>query len=171
MKTRKIDEVHGAFVVESDRHEDDRGWFQELYSTAKAYPHLIGRERQINMSSSKAGVVRGMHVAPFAKLCTCVRGCVYDVVADLRQNSATYLNWYGIWLNEDDNKQLFVPSGCAHGFFSSRDDTLFMYLQDGTYNPAVETQVNWRDPKIGIKWPHAQEYLLSAKDKYAEMMV
>ena len=170
MKKIKIDEVLGAFVIEGDRYADDRGWFQELYSTAKAYPHLIAGERQINLSCSKKGVVRGMHVVPFAKLCTCVRGRVYDVVADLRPRSATYLQWYGIWLDAENRKQLFVPAGCAHGFFSGEEDSFFLYLQDGTYNPAVEKQVNWRDPKIGIVWPPSQEYILSDKDKYTEML-
>ena len=169
MKTRKIDEVHGAFIIECDRHLDDRGWFQELYSTAGAYPHLIGRERQINMSCSKKGVVRGMHVAPFAKLCTCIRGRVYDVMVDMRADSPTYMNWFGVWL-EDNRQQVFVPANCAHGFFSGEDDSLFLYLQDGTYNPHVEKQVNWRDPKIGIVWPPCQEYILSDKDKYTEML-
>ena len=170
MKTIKIDEVHGAFLVIGDCYEDDRGWFQELYSTAKAFPHLIGRERQINMSCSKKGVVRGMHIAPFAKFCTCIRGRVFDVIADLRPDSTTYLKWYGVWLDERSRQQLFVPAGCAHGFFSDEEDSLFLYLQDGTYNPAVEKQMNWKDPKVGIKWPHSPEYILSSKDKYAEML-
>ena len=170
MRKTTIDEVHGAFLIEYDRHHDDRGWFSELYSSVRPeYPHLIGRDRQINLSCSKKGVVRGLHVAPFSKLCTCLRGRIYDVVADVRPTSKTYLGWYAVWL-EDNRKQLFVPAGCAHGFFSAEEDSLFMYYQDGTYNPETETQVNWRDPKIGITWPPSQEYLISDKDKYAETL-
>jgi dTDP-4-dehydrorhamnose 3,5-epimerase len=169
MKKTKIDEIYGAFIVESDRHHDSRGWFQELYSTARDYPHLIGIERQLNMSHSRKGVVRGLHVAPFAKLCSCLSGRVYDVIADVRPDSPTYLNWFGVWL-ENNSKQVFVPANCAHGFFSSEDNTLFMYLQDGTYNPNVEKQVNWRDPKIGIVWPPCQEYIISDKDKHSEFI-
>ena len=109
MKTRKIDEIYGAFIIECDRHFDERGWVQELYSTAREYPHLIGRERQNNMYCSNKGVVRGMHVSPFAKLCTCIRGRVYDVIVDMRPDSPTYMNWFGSWL-EDNRQQIFVPA-------------------------------------------------------------
>ena len=170
MKSRQLDDVVGVVIVEGENHFDDRGWFQELYSTAGAFPHLIGKERQLNMSCSKKGVVRGMHIAPFAKFCTCIRGRVYDVVADFRQKSPTYLKWFGIWLDADNKKQIFVPAGCAHGFFSAEDDSMFLYLQDGTYDPVNEQQVNWKDPKIGICWPPAQEYILSEKDKKAVML-
>lgn len=170
MKKTLIEEVHGACVIEGDRFPDDRGWFQEIYSTARSYPHLSGLERQINISHSKQGVVRGMHIVPFAKLCTCIHGCVYDVVVDMRENSSTYLKWFGVWLNEENKKQLFVPAGCAHGFFSQTNDTIFLYLQDRTYNTNLERQLNWRDPKIGIVWPDSKEYILSEKDKHAPMM-
>lgn len=169
MKTRAIEEVHGALIIEGDRYPDDRGWFQELYSTARAFPHLVGQERQVNLSRSKKGVVRGIHVAPFAKLCTCVHGQVYDVIVDMRENSKTYLKWFGFWLDSHSQRQIFVPAGCGHGFFSAEDDSLFLYLQDGAYG-AKEKQVNWKDPKIGIVWPPSIEYILSEKDKHAEML-
>lgn len=154
-------------MVEHERYQDDRGWFEQLYSSSDDYPHLAGRERQLNLSCSNKGVVRGLHVAPFAKLCACLRGRVYDVVADVRKESPTYKKWFGIWLEEKDRKQLFVPAGCAHGFFSAEDNSLFLYLQDGTYNPKAESQVNWRDPQIGIVWPQAAEYILNERDKNA----
>lgn len=170
MKKRAIDDIQGLLILEGDRYADDRGWFQELYSSAGPFPHLIGKERQVNVSCSKKGVVRGMHVAPFAKLCTCLKGRIYDVVADLRQSSPTYLKWFGIWLDPESKKQIYVPAGCAHGFFSHEEGSLFMYVQDGTYNPATEQQVNWKDPKVGIVWPPSQEYILSEKDKHAPML-
>ncbi len=170
MKTRQVEDVAGVFIIEGDKHSDDRGWFQELYSTAGKFPHLIGKERQLNLSCSKKGTVRGMHVASFAKFCTCVKGRVYDVVADLREKSPTYMKWFGIWLDSESLKQIFVPAGCAHGFFALEDDSMFLYLQDGTYAPNNEKQINWRDPKLGISWPYAQEYILSDKDKNAEML-
>lgn len=170
MQTTPIDDIHGAFLVDGDRFPDDRGWFQELYSTSRAYPHLIGRERQINLSCSKKGVVRGLHVGTFAKLCTCVKGCVYDVIADVRPDSRTYMKWFGVWLAAEARKQIFVPAGCAHGFFCQEDDSLFLYLQDGTYDPSADRHVNWKDPKLGIVWPRSQEYILSDKDKHAEML-
>lgn len=164
MKSWKIDEVQGAQVIEFDRFEDERGYFEELYSTVRGYPHLTGMERQINLSMSNQGVVRGLHVVPFAKLCSCLRGRIYDVVADVRPDSKTYLGWHGLWLDENSRKQLFVPAGCAHGFFSAERNTILMYLQDGVYNPAMEREVNWRDPKLNIKWPAYPVYSLSDKD-------
>lgn len=169
MKSIKIDEVHGSFVVECQKFSDDRGWSSELYSTAKAYPHLIGRERQLNIFSSKKSVVRGLSVASFARLCSCMRGRVYDVVVDMRESSSTYLNWYGIWLDEFNGKQLFVPAGCAHGFFSEQD-SLLLCLQDGASNFDTEKVVNWKDPKIGIVWPVSQEYIISQRDKKSEFL-
>lgn len=168
MKTRKIDEVYGAFIIECDKHTDERGCFQELYSTAGQYPHLIGRERQINMFCLNKSVICGLNIAPFAKLCSCIRGRIYDVIVDTRQDSLTYMNWFGVWLS--GGQQIFVPANCAHGFFSEEDDTWYLHLQDGTYNSNAERQVNWRDPKIGIVWPPSQEYIISDKDKHAEML-
>lgn len=170
MKKTAIDDVHGAFIIEGSRFGDDRGWFQEFYSTAHDYPHLVGQQRQINLSCSRRGVVRGMHIAPFAKLCTCVRGRVYDVITDLRESSPTYLKWYATWLDEHNKLQLFVPAGCAHGFFAEQDDSIFLYLQDDTYNPRTERQVNWREPKIGIVWPPCQEYILSERDRTVPLL-
>lgn len=170
MQKWTIDEVFGVYVFEIDRHEDERGYFQELYSTARNYPHLIGSDRQINFSLSHQNVVRGLHVAPFAKLCTCLRGRLYDVIADVRSGSPTYLKHYGIWLDENSRKQVFVPAGCAHGFFSAEANTILLYLQDGNYNPKIEQTINWRDSSLGIKWPAASNYILSERDLAADFI-
>ena len=170
MKIIPVEEVDGASLIEFDRFTDDRGYFQEMYSTAKDYPHFTGTSRQTNVSVSAKNVVRGLHVAPFAKLCCCLRGRLYDVIADVRPNSKTYKNWYGVWLDEKSNKQLFVPKGCAHGFYSAEDDTMLMYMQDGTYNPYYEYEVNWKDSQIGVKWPQADRYILSHKDQMAKSL-
>lgn len=170
MRKWPIHEVLNAFILEFDRHEDQRGYFEEIYSTGRDYPHLAGTERQINLSHSKKGVVRGMHIAPFAKICSCIRGKLFDVIADVRPGSPTYLKWFGMWLDEYSNKQIYVPAGCAHGFFAAEDDTILLYLQDGIYNPKAEQQVNWRDPKLNIKWPYSQPYILSEKDRKADFL-
>ncbi len=162
-----VQQVADAYVLKFKRFSDDRGYSQEIFSTTK-YDGL--HIRQTNISSSNANVVRGMHVAPFSKLCTCVRGALWDVVADVREGSPTCGNWFGVWLTEGNCKQLFIPGGCAHGFFSKCDDTILIYSQDATYNPAVETEVNWRDPTLNIQWPPAEEYFLSDKDKNAEFL-
>jgi len=173
MKLIPVDEVQGAMVIETDRYTDDRGYFQELFSSAREYPMSI---EQANLSLSKENTVRGLHVVPFAKLCTCAKGALFDVVADVRPDSPTYLGWYGVWLSEENHKQLYVPAGCAHGFFAAKTPTLLIYMQDSPYNPSVESEVNWQDPQLGIEWPPAvfahagEDYVLSDKDKAAPFL-
>ena len=177
MFTTQIAEVEGAFLYELNRYNDNRGFFEEIYSPQHRCHDVSFNVVQTNVSCSKAGVLRGMHVVPFAKLCMCVKGKIFDVVADVRPDSPTYLNWYGVWLSPEEPKQLFVPAGCAHGFFSLKDESVLLYMQDGGYNPEVEWEVNYLDPKIGIEWPkavnlfgHKPEYILSDKDKAAPML-
>lgn len=166
MKQIPIPEVKDAYILEVDRHTDDRGYFQEVYSVAKNAYAIAAH--QINISYSWKNVIRGMHVVPFAKLCTCVRGQLFDVVADVREGSSTYLGWKGVWLTAHNHKQLYVPPGCAHGFFAAEDETILLYLQDRTYNPSLEVTIHWRDPKLNIAWPLPQpvesNYILSPKD-------
>jgi dTDP-4-dehydrorhamnose 3,5-epimerase len=165
----KIEQVEGAYVLKVKRFEDDRGYFQQVQSANDEHG-LMKYAWQINVSSSNANVVRGMHVVPFAKLCTCIKGALWDVVADVREESPTYGNWFGVWLTEGNSKQLYVPSGCAHGFYSKCDNTILLYSQDQAYNPKVEKEVNWRDPTLNIEWPKSEEYFLSDKDKNAKFL-
>ncbi len=167
MNKNPVKEIAGAYVIEISRHKDDRGYFQEVYSSRK-YSFTWMDIAQTNVSCSQKNVVRGMHVAPFAKLCTCIKGKLYDVVADVRPTSPTFKNWYAVWLDSENCKQLFVPAGCAHGFFAAENDTILMYQQGGRYDPELEFEINWRDPDLNITWPEADEYLLSNKDLVAK---
>lgn len=171
MRRTYLDEIHGAILYDYDRHIDDRGYFQEIYNSEKSnqcfeFSTPFGA-RQINLSCSKRDVVRGLHVAPYAKLVTCVRGRLFDVVADVREGSKTCGNWYGTWLTEWNKKQLMVPRGCAHGFYAESEHTTMLYAQDGNYDPDNEYEINWKDPDIGVDWPSASEYNLSDKDANA----
>lgn len=159
--------VDGAFVYDIDKHVDDRGYFQEVFSERKKYPLRV---LQTNVSCSCKNVIRGLHVNNFPKLCTCIRGRLFDVVVDVRRYSPTYLQWDGVWLDADNNKQLYVPSNCAHGFFAAENETILLYSQGGTYNPRNEWAVRWNDPAFGVEWPEAEEYILSDKDKVAEFL-
>lgn len=164
MKRTEVAEVFGAAVYDSARHHDHRGFFQEVYSSQR-YDGF--QAVQSNISRSERNVVRGMHIAPFGKLCTCVNGLLFDVVVDVRKDSPTYKGWFGIWLGDHESKQLYVPPGCAHGFFSAKTGTMLLYYQDGLYDPKVESLLHWRDPEIGIEWPWADDYILSEKDAAA----
>ena len=167
MKETILEEVSGAKVIEFDRYKDNRGYFQEVHSFAKYEMRPV----QTNVSMSHSDVLRGMHVVPFAKLCTCIQGSLWDVVADVRKDSPTYGNWFGVWLTDKNCKQLYVPSGCAHGFLSGEDFTILLYCQDGTYNPDLEWEVNWSDPTLNIDWPDPiMEYIVSDKDQNAKFL-
>lgn len=170
MKKTAIDQVAGAYVIEIDRFYDERGYFQEAYSWLRYDHHTLSEVMQTNVSHSRKGVVRGLHVAPYSKLCTCIRGALFDVVADVRPDSPTYGNWFGVWLDDTNCKELFVPEGCAHGFFAAENNTILMYQQDGTYSPEAEYEINWRDPTLAIEWPEADDYILSTKDANAPML-
>lgn len=167
MKKSSVQEVVGAHVIEFDRYEDSRGHFQEVFSTAR-YEDTMCHVAQVNVSCSHKNVVRGLHIAPFAKLCTCVRGSLFDVVADVRRGSPTFGKWFGVWLTADNRKQLYVPPGCAHGIFVAENDTLLMYAQNGLYDPKTEKTVYWQDAELGIVWPEAEDYIVSDKDKLAK---
>jgi len=152
--------VDGAFILKLNHFEDDRGYFQEIFSDRS---HKWSKWKQANLSSSKKGVVRGFHVAPFNKLCTCLRGRILDVVVDLRKDSPTYMRLTSVWLT--GTNQIFVPKNCGHGFFSAEDDSLLMYLQDDVYSPGKEKEVHWQS--VGFVWPPAEKYIVSEKDANA----
>ena len=167
MQKTPVSNILGSYVIEIDRYLDERGFFQEVFSTARYAPEFP-EVAQTNISYSHKNVIRGLHVAPFAKLCTCIRGSLYDVVADVRKDSPTFGNWFGVWLTESNQKQLFVPTGCAHGFFSAEDNTILCYQQDGLYSPKFEHEIHFQDPTLGIVWPEVESYIVSAKDQAAK---
>lgn len=150
--------VCDAFVCDVGHFPDERGLFKELYSQ-KHLPQF--QVKQINCSVSKKNVLRGLHVVPFAKLVHCVKGRIFDVVADVRKKSGTYLKWYGVELSCDNHLSLYVPKDCAHGFLALEDDSVVVYAQDGIYDPRVESSVNYADPRLNIKWPNL---IVSDKD-------
>jgi dTDP-4-dehydrorhamnose 3,5-epimerase len=124
---------------------------------------------QTNLSSNRRrGTLRGLHYqqSPHeeSKLVRCTRGTLYDVIVDLRINSATYCQWFGIDLTADSFRQLYVPGGCAHGFITLEDNTDIMYQVSEFYTPAAERGVLWNDPAFAIKWP-IDPVVISEKDR------
>lgn len=165
--------VFGAYTIQPDRHIDHRGSFQEFYSAKPdSYPVYSFKPEQVNISCSQKNVLRGLHIVPFVKLVQCVQGVLFDVVVDMRKESPTYLQWDGVWLSEEQSLQVYVPSGCGHGFLAADDLVTLLYAQSSFYDPSKETSVNWQDSTIGVKWPDLGmgEYIVSPKDKEAPFL-
>jgi dTDP-4-dehydrorhamnose 3,5-epimerase len=145
---------------------DERGYFKETYSSGRyALAGLDETFVQDNVSYSLRHVLRGMHYDfRMAKLVQALRGEVFDVIVDMREDSATYRQWQGFTLSADNHAQLYVPRGFAHGFLVLSDDALVMYKQTAPYDPAHELAISWRDSSVGVEWPISGEPLLSPKD-------
>ena len=174
----------GVVIIEPAVFGDDRGWFYESFNEARFNAALddIGlppapRFVQDNHSSSKAGVLRGLHyqLPPQAqgKLVRVVQGAAWDVVVDIRPGSATFGQWCGLELSADNKRQLWIPAGHAHGFVALQDDTHFLYKTTDVWSKACERAIRWDDPAIGIRWPLAAGMavpLVAPKDAAAPLL-
>jgi dTDP-4-dehydrorhamnose 3,5-epimerase len=159
-----------VLIIEPKVFGDARGFFFESFNQ-KAFNHATGLNLnfvQDNHSRSAKGVLRGLHYQvrkPQGKLVRVVRGAVFDVAVDIRKGSPTFGKWVGFELSEDNCKQLWVPSGFAHGFVVLSDSADFLYKTTDYYAPEYERCINWNDPDLAIRWPLQDEGpSLSAKD-------
>jgi len=151
--------LEGVLVTSLQKIEDERGFFARTYcqqelADAGVDIHLV----QTNVSGNKArGTLRGLHYQdyphPDKKLVTCSRGAIFDVAVDLRKESATYCQWFGLELSADNRKGLYIPPGCAHGFITLADDTDVNYLMGETYHADLARGARWNDPAFAIDWP------------------
>lgn len=159
-----------VLIIEPNIISDSRGYFFESFNE-KVFSQNTGLNVnfvQDNHSHSVKGVLRGLHYQiqkPQGKLVRVVRGAVFDVVVDIRESSPTFGQWEGIELTEDNCRQLWAPTGFAHGFLVLSDNTDFLYKTTDFYAPEFERSILWNDPVIGIKWPLDGEPQLSDKDK------
>jgi dTDP-4-dehydrorhamnose 3,5-epimerase len=149
--------IPGLFLIEPKVQGDHRGFFVEYYNhEAFAKAGIDLPFVQDNHSRSQKGVLRGLHFQrthPQGKLIRVVAGVVFDVTVDLRKGSPTFGKWWGIELNAENHKMVYVPRGCAHGFLTLTDNVDFMYKCTDLYNPEDEGGLIWDDPKVGIEWP------------------
>jgi dTDP-4-dehydrorhamnose 3,5-epimerase len=159
-----------VLILEPKLYGDPRGFFCESFNQ-KAFDEAIGRHVdfvQDNHSRSIKGVLRGLHYQlqqTQGKLVRVVRGTVFDVAVDIRRSSATFGRWVGVELSEENNRQLWVPEGFAHGFLVTSDSADFLYKTTDFYAPAHERSIAWNDPEIAIDWPfHGSTPSLSVKD-------
>ena len=160
----------GLLIIEPLLHADSRGYFMESFnrdSFQKA--GILFIPVQDNESSSVKGVIRGLHyqLRPFdqAKLIRVIEGKIHDVVLDIRKSSKTYGKWYGIGLDSNNKKQLFIPRGFAHGFSVLSKTAVIQYKCDNLYKPAFERGITINDPSLGIDWKtDMSKAIISDKD-------
>ena len=163
-------EIDGVYIIESTAYGDNRGYFMETYNEADVKAAGLDYTFvQDNQSSSRRGVLRGLHfqkMHPQAKLVRVLNGEVYDVAVDLRRDSKTYGKWVGVLLSEENKRQFMVPRGFAHGFVVVSETAEFAYKCDEFYHPEDEGGIMWNDPGVGVEWPNVGEIILSEKDKH-----
>jgi dTDP-4-dehydrorhamnose 3,5-epimerase len=163
-------ELEGAYVVDLERRDDERGFFARTWCANEFAEHGLSTDIvQCNLSfNRRRATLRGMHFQrephAEAKLIRCTRGAIYDAIIDLRPESPTYLRWIGVDLTADNRRALYVPEGFAHGYQTLVDDTETFYQVSEFYSPGFEDGVRWNDPAFGIEWPYPDAPLLSAKD-------
>jgi len=151
--------LKGAFIIEPERVEDERGffaraWCQEEFAKHRIHLHLVQCSISFNR---KKGTLRGMHYQcpphSEAKLIRCTMGAIYDVILDLRSESTTYGRWVSVELSAENRRMIFIPEGMAHGFLTLVDGTEVFYQMSEFYHPESSRGVRWNDPAFGIEWP------------------
>lgn len=165
--------LKGAYIVEIEPKEDERGFFARNFCQKEFKEYgLDANIVQCNFSYNKRkGTLRGMHyqVSPYeeVKLVCCLKGSIYDVIIDLRVNSPTYCQWTAVELTSENYKTLYVSKGFAHGFQTLENDTIVYYQMSEFYHPECARGVRWNDRAFGIKWPK-DERIISARDENYE---
>lgn len=162
--------LSGAYVIEPEPIQDERGFFARTYCRNEFLamglnPNLV----QCNISYNKVrGTLRGMHFqkAPHeeAKVVRCTQGGIYDVIVDLRRDSDTYTQWFGVELTAENRTALYVPEGFAHGFVTLKDDTEVLYQMSEFFDAGCAAGVRWDDPVFSIEWP-IEAKVISGRDQ------
>ena len=152
-------EIAGAYLLAPERHEDERGFFARTFCRREL--EQLGLEPNVAQCSvsfnHRRGTVRGMHyqVAPAeeVKLVRCTRGAIWDVILDLRPDSASYKRHAAVELDDESRASLYVPAGVAHGFQTLADGAEVLYQMSEFYDPPAARGVRWNDPAFQITWP------------------
>ena len=160
----------GAVVIEPERHHDERGYFTRTWCR-REFESMGLNSDLVQCSSShtlQRGTLRGMHwqAPPHAevKLVRCTRGAIWDAIIDLRLESPTYCQFFGIELTEQSGRALYIPAGFAHGFVTLENDTEVLYQMSNYFEPSAARGVRWNDPAFGIVWPVADP-IMHPRDK------
>ena len=164
----------GAFVIELERHPDQRGFFARTFCQQEFEAHGVNAQVvQCNVSFNKRkGTLRGMHyqAVPFAeaKLVRCTSGSIYDVIIDLRPSSATFKQHFAVELSGKNRRMLYIPEDFAHGFQTLQDDTEVFYQMGQRYSAEHARGVRWNDPAFAIEWPEDERIIIERDQNYLD---
>lgn len=162
--------IAGAFTIDVERHEDDRGFFARTFCEDELRAlGLESRVAQCNVSWNRSrGTLRGLHyqAAPHqeTKIVRCTRGAIWDVIVDLRAGSTTQVQWTAVELSAENRRSLYIAAGLAHGFITKTDDAEVLYMMGTAYVPGAARGVAWDDPAFGIRWPF-EPVVISDRDR------
>ena len=164
-----------VLLFEPHTHGDDRGFFMETFRLSYFRDRGLEIEFvQDNHSRSRRNTLRGLHFQlenPQGKLVRVLSGEVFDVAVDIRRSSPTFGRWVGEYLSSENNKQLWIPPGFAHGFYVTSDTADLAYKCTDYYSTGDDHSLLWSDPNIGIEWPnHTEELLISERDRNASLL-
>ncbi len=161
--------IPDVYIIELEQKGDERGFFARMFCSDEFTSRgLEGTFVQANDSYSKSrGTLRGLHyqLPPHAetKMVRCLQGSIFDVVVDIRPESPTFTQWFGMTLSSENRKMMYVPEGCAHGFLTLEEDSEILYLVSAAYSPNAERGIRWNDPAFSIEWP-LQPVVISERD-------
>lgn len=151
--------LKGSYAIETSPVTDERGWFARTYCK-KEFASIGHTKEWVQMNHSftqHKGTIRGMHYQVASskeiKLLRCIAGAIYDVIIDLREDSATFLQWFGTELSADNKKMLYIPEGFAHGFQTLTDNVELLYYHSEFYASGLEGGIKFDDKEIAIQWP------------------
>jgi dTDP-4-dehydrorhamnose 3,5-epimerase len=165
----------GAFVVDMAPLQDERGFFARAYCSEEFAAQGLGTEmRQCSVSYNlKKGTLRGLHYqgAPHEehKLVRCTAGAIFDVIVDIRPQSASYRRWFGEKLTAQNRRALFIPPGFAHGFVTLCEETEVYYMISVSHAPEYSRGYRWNDPAFGIEWPEIPS-IISQRDAHFPLL-
>ena len=173
MQIRKEELPMGLMLLHTERFKDSRGFFIESFNRDDIKKVGIKEEFILDcISSSHFGVIRGLHFQrykPQSKLIKVLTGRILDVAVDIRKDSPSFMNYFSVELNGEDNTFLYIPKGFAHGFLALAEPTMVLYKADGYYDPKDESGIVWNDPKLAIDWKLRENNILlpvlSERDK------
>lgn len=167
----KPTKIPGVLIIEPKVHGDSRGFFYEAFQAKRYAEHGMALGFvQDNISRSQQHVLRGMHHQcknSQGKLVWVTHGKVFDVIVDIRHGSPSFGQWVGVTLDAKKITQVYVPPGCAHGFYVLSTHADFVYKCSNYYDKNSEISIAWNDPDIGIEWPNTENVMLSEKDENA----